>query len=166
MNIVDGLLIEPLEKDHNRAAFSCGIDVLDHYIQRQASQDAKRRVARIFVIRPEHSKEKILGYYTLSALSVDLVDLPYDISKKLPRHPIPAALIGRLAVGQESQGIGIGKILLADAIQRTLAVSEEIAVYAMVVDALNADAEAFYQCLGFIMLGKETNRLFLLKHKS
>lgn len=155
------LIIEPLGNNHNRAAFSCGTDDLDNYFRRQASQDTKRRIARIFVVRSESDNETVLGYYTLSALSIDLSALPSDFAKKLPKHPIPAALIGRLAVSSESQRTGIGKLLLADAIQRTLAVSDEIAVYAMVVDALNTEAKAFYRSFGFIKLSSDTNRLFL-----
>jgi ribosomal protein S18 acetylase RimI-like enzyme len=155
------LVIEPLGKNHNRAAFSCGAVELDTYLQRQSSQDTRRRIARIFVIRAESDDQAILGYYTLSALSIDLAALPDDLARKLPRHPIPAALIGRLAVSSGYQGMGLGKILLADAIKRTLAVSEEIAVHAMVVDALNADAEAFYRGFGFTKLSTATNRLFL-----
>lgn len=64
-------------------------------------------------------------------------------------------------MSSESQSTGIGKILLADAIQRTLAVSDEIAVYAMVVDALNSEAEGFYMGFGFTKLSSDTNRLFL-----
>ena len=155
------LIIEPLGNNHNRAAFSCGTDDLDNYFRRQASQDTKRRIARIFVVRSESDDKTVLGYYTLSALSIDLSALPSDLAKKLPKHPIPAALIGRLAVSSESQRTGIGKILLADAIQRTLAVRDEIAVYAMVVDALNTEAEAFYQSFGFTKLSSDTNRLIL-----
>ena len=155
------LIIEQLGKKHNRAAFSCGTDDLDNYFRRQASQDTKRRIARIFVVRSENDDETVLGYYTLSALSIDLAALPHGLAKKLPKHSIPAALIGRLAVSSSSQGTGLGKILLADAIQRTLAVSDEIAVYAMVVDALNAEAEAFYLSFGFARLGTDSNRLFL-----
>lgn len=155
------LIIEPLGNNHNRAAFSCGTDDLDNYFRRQASQDTKRRIARIFVVRSKSDNETVLGYYTLSALSIDLSALPSDFAKKLPKHPIPAALIGRLAVSSESQRTGIGKLLLADAIQRTLAVSDEIAVYAMVVDALNTEAKAFYRSFGFIKLSSDTNRLFL-----
>lgn len=155
------LVIEPLGKKHNRAAFSCGTDELDTYLHRQASQDTKRRIARIFVLRSVADDQTVLGYYTLSALSIDLSSLPSDIAKKLPKHPVPAALIGRLAVSTRSQGAGFGKVLLADAIKRTLALSDEIAVYAMVVDALNADAEAFYQSFGFTKLSTATNRLFL-----
>ena len=109
----------------------------------------------------ESDEEEVLGYYTLSALSIALSALPSDLARKLPKHAIPAALIGRLAVSSESQGRGIGKILLTDAIKRTLGVGEEIAVYAMVVDALNAEAEAFYLSFGFAKLGTGTNRLFL-----
>ncbi|MDA1356096.1 MAG: GNAT family N-acetyltransferase [Proteobacteria bacterium] len=155
------LVIEPLGKKHNRAAFSCGTDELDTYLHRQASQDTKRRIARIFVLRSVADDQTVLGYYTLSALSIDLSSLPSDIAKRLPKHPVPAALIGRLAVSTKSQGAGFGKVLLADAIKRTLALSDEIAVYAMVVDALNADAEAFYQGFGFTKLSTATNRLFL-----
>jgi len=161
MSDLPNLVIEPLGKKHNRAAFSCGKAELNTYLQRQASQDTKRRIARIFVVRSEAEEKTVLGYYTLSALSIDLSALPNDLAKKLPKHPIPAALIGRLAVSSTSQGTGIGKILLADAIQRTLALSDEIAVYAMVVDALNAEAEAFYISFGFAKLGTDTNRLFL-----
>lgn len=155
------LVIEPLGQKHNRAAFSCGTEELNGYLQRQASQDIKRRIARVFIIRPKDDDQTVLGYYTLSALSIDLSSLPGDLAKKLPKHPVPAALIGRLAVSSESQGTGLGKLLLADAIKRTLAISDEIAVYAMVVDALNADAKAFYQGFGFINLREPTTRLFL-----
>ena len=155
------LIIEPLGNNHNRAAFSCGTDDLDNYFRRQASQDTKRRIARIFVVRSKSDNETVLGYYTLSALSIDLSSLPSDFAKKLPKHPIPAALIGRLAVSSESQRTGIGKLLLADAIKRTLTVSDDIAVYAMIVDALNTEAEDFYRSFGFTKLSSDTNRLFL-----
>ena len=161
MNEQSTLIIEPLGKNHNRSAFSCGTDDLDNYFQRQASQDTKRRIAQIFVVRSKSDGEVVLGYYTLSALSIDFSALPSDLARKLPKHPIPAALIGRLAVSSESQRTGIGKLLLADAIQRTLAVSDDVAVYAMVVDALNIEAEAFYRSFGFTKLSSDTNRLFL-----
>jgi GNAT superfamily N-acetyltransferase len=79
----------------------------------------------------------------------------------LPKHPIPAALIGKLPVRSTAQGHGVGKILLVDAIKRTLSVSEQIAVYAMIVDAVDDNAKAFYEQFGFIRLGNESRRLFL-----
>ena len=161
MSDPSALGIEPLGKNHNRAAFSCGAIDLDTYFQRQATQDSKRRIARVFVARFASDEDIVVGYYTLSALAIDVSTLPNDLAKKLPKHPIPAALIGRLAVRSQSQGAGIGGILLADAIKRTLSIGDEIAIYAMVVDALNVKAEAFYKSFGFAKLSTDTNRLFL-----
>jgi len=121
MSRQSALNIEPFRKKHNWADFSCDLDVLDHFFPRQATQDAKRRITPMFVARSENDEEVVLGYYTLSALSIDLAVLPPGFVKNLPKRAIPAALIGRLAVS-------LGKVLLADAIQRTLAVSEEIAL--------------------------------------
>jgi len=155
------LVIEPLNRNHNRTVFNCGIESLDRYLKRQAGQDVKRRVSRVFVVRSLEDETKVLGFYTLSALSIDLSVLPEEIAAKLPRHPVPVALIGRLAVDLPAQEIGIGKMLLADAIKRTLAVSDDIAIYAMVVDAINEQAESFYERYGFARLAHGGSRLFL-----
>jgi len=103
----------------------------------------------------------IMGYYTLSTLSIELSQLPQVHARKLPRHPVPAALLGRLAVNQAAQSHGVGKMLLVDAIKRTLAVSDEIAIYAMVVDAIDERALHFYEQFGFSLLSSGNLRLFL-----
>jgi len=79
----------------------------------------------------------------------------------LPRHAIPAALIGRLAIDFSAQGKGIGKMLLSNAIKRTLAVSDDIAIYALVVDAISQEAGSFYKRYGFSRLAHSGDRLFL-----
>jgi len=155
------LVIEPLNRNHNRTAFNCGIESLDRYLQHQANQDIKRRVSRVFVVRSRQDDTRVLGYYTLSTLSIDLSVLPEKLAKKLPKHPIPAALIGRLAVDVSAQGKGIGKVLLSNAIKRTLAISSDIGIYAIVVDAINEQAESFYMQYGFAHLASEGKRLFL-----
>jgi len=155
------LVIEPLNQNHNRAAFNCGIESLDRYLTRQASQDIKRRISRVFVACGLQDETRVLGYYTLSTLSIDLSFLPEKVANKLPRHPIPAALIGRLAIDISAQGKGIGKMLLSNAIKRTLSVSDDIAIYAMVVDAINQEAESFYKRYGFSRLAHNGSRLFL-----
>ena len=103
MTDLDALVIEPLGKRHDRAAFSCGIPELDRYLVQQAGQDVRRRIARVFVCTAEGS-DTVLGFYTLSALAIDLSSLPEELSRKLPRHPVPCALIGRLAIDQSSTG--------------------------------------------------------------
>jgi len=156
-----GLVVEALNSGHDRAGFHCGEASLDDYIRKQARQDVKRRISRVFVAtRPEHPSV-IVGYYTLSTLSIELGELPETLARKLPRHPVPAALLGRLAVSQSAQGHGIGRMLLADALKRTLAVSDEIAIHAMVVDAIDEGAQRFYEQYGFALLSTKGRRLFL-----
>ena len=154
------LVIEPLAKRHDRTGFSSGIAQLDQYLARLAGQDTRRRIARVFVCTTGGS-DKVLGFYTLSALSVDLKSLPDRLSRRLPRHPIPCALIGRLAVDRSRQGQGLGRMLLADAIKRTVAVGDTVAIYAVIVDAENERAKAFYEKFGFVPLTSNPMRLIL-----
>ena len=154
------LVIEPLARRHDRVGFSSGITQLDQYLARYAGQDTRRRIARVFVCTAGGG-DKVLGYYTLSALSVDLTSLPDRLARKLPRHPIPCALIGRLAVDRSRQGQGLGRMLLTDAIKRTVAVGDSVAIYAVIVDAENERAKAFYENFGFIPLPSNPMRLFL-----
>jgi GNAT superfamily N-acetyltransferase len=155
------LIIEPLNTTHDRPSFYCGVEMLDHYLQRQAGQDVKRHISRVFVAAETDHPKKVVGYYTLSSLSIELNQLPEELFRKLPKYPIPAVLIGRLAVSQSAQGKGAGKMLLADAVKRVLVVSDEIAIYAIVVDAINRDAQKFYESFGFTLLRDESHRLFL-----
>ena len=150
--------IEPFADRHDRVGFSCGVDALDRYFRTQAGQDSRRRVASCFVLVTREGTAA--GYYTLSATSIALVDLPSSFAKKLPRYPaIPATLMGRLAVDYRRRGEGLGEFLLFDAFARTL--RSEIATYAFVVDAKNEAAQAFYEHYRFLPLTSEGRRLFL-----
>ncbi|UCD79874.1 MAG: GNAT family N-acetyltransferase, partial [Desulfobacterales bacterium] len=71
---------------------------------------------------------KMIGYYPLNTLSIELNQLPEKLARRLPKHPLPAALIGRLAVNNPAQVQGVEKMLPADVIKRTLAVSDQIAI--------------------------------------
>lgn len=147
-------------KVHDRTAFSCGAPDLDRYLREHASQDIKRDIARVFVaVRPEATT--VCGYYSLSATSFQRDELPAEQARKLPRYPVPAVLLGRLAVDQEAQGTGLGEFLLMDAMHRTLLATQVMAVHAMVVDAKDVAAAKFYRKYGFIAFPNNTQRLFL-----
>jgi len=153
-------VIEPLGARHDRAAFSCGNQQLDSYLQRQAGQDMKKRAAVPFVITPDHNT--IAGFYTLSQYAMDLGELPEEISKKMPRYPmVSATLFGRLAVSERFRGQRLGERLLMDALHRALQSSKQIASAAVVVDAKDDQAAAFYRKYGFMDLPKIERRLFL-----
>jgi predicted GNAT family N-acyltransferase len=153
--------VEPLQKSHGREAFSCGHVALDRYLQHQARQDAQSQVAAVFVaVKPPDST--VLGFYSLTASSINAADLPPDLAKKLPRYPhLPVTLLGRLAIDQSSKGQGLGQFLLLDVLYRSLQAAAAIAAMAMVVDAKDAAGVAFYERYGFMPLSESEFRMFL-----
>ena len=153
--------IKPLGKHHDRAAFSCGTEALDRYLRERAGQDERKNLARVFVAEGAEP-HVVAGYYTLSSFGIDVGDMPESDRKRLPRYPvIPAALIGRLAVAVAYQGIGLGERLLIDAIARILDAGNEVATYAIVVDAKDDRAVSFYRKYGFVPFPSQQMRLFL-----
>jgi GNAT superfamily N-acetyltransferase len=154
--------IEPLGKRHDRKAFSCGNEPLDRYLKQQASQDARRHVAALFVAVPKEGGKTILGYYTLSAFAIDLGTLPRSTAKKLPHYPlVPATLLGRLAVDLGHKGKGLGAFLLMDALHLAYRQSLQIASAAFVVHAINDDAFRFYRHFDFTPFPERRDQLFL-----
>ena len=158
----DAVQIEPLNPEQERAAFSCGQPALDRYLSQQAGQDLRNRVAAVFVLR-RADDPAILGYYTLSASVIDPGELPAAVRKRLPKYPaLPAVLLGRLAVALREQGRGWGKVLLLDALQRSLRYHEQIAAMAVVVHAKDDAAKAFYERFGFVEFLEHPQHLYLL----
>lgn len=154
-------VITRLDKIHNKDEFTCGAEVLDRYLQTQAGQDIKKNVAVTYVLTANDSAQ-VLGYYTLSSIGIFSGELPPALAKKLPRYPIlPGVLLGRLAVNKNFQGQKIGDHLLIDALKRSLAVSGQIGIVAVIVDAKDERAAKFYKHFGFIELPENNHRLFL-----
>jgi ribosomal protein S18 acetylase RimI-like enzyme len=143
---------EPLG-NRARDGFCCGVEALDRYFHRQVSQDIRRRLTACYVGLCGAS-ERICGFYTLSACHIALPDLPAEITRKLPPYPaIPAVRIGRLAVDQALRSQGLGSAMLVDAAHRVI--ESDIAAFALVVDAKDAQAVAFYEHHGFSRLAVE-----------
>lgn len=153
--------INPLDAAQDVAAFHCGSPPLDEYIRRYASQDVRKDVARVFVATPDDQPERLAGFFTLSAGSVACGDLPSALTRKLPRYPVPIALIGRLAVDTQFQGKGLGSILLADACAKVVQAGAVLAVAGIVVDAKDQAAAAFYTHFGFVPLPGRPDRFLL-----
>lgn len=150
--------IEKLSQDHDRENFTCGVDPLDRYIRQQAGQDTKRNTAAVFILTLD--SRSIAGFYTLSALSIPFADVPPALQKKLPRTPIPATLLGRMAVSEALRGQGLGVHLLMDALHTAYVTSKSVASWAVVVDA-KLGAREFYLKRGFEAFQDNENRLFL-----
>ncbi len=162
----DSYRIETLSAAHDRGAFSCGIEELDHYLKRMASQDTRRGIAVVHVMVDITAPQTMLGFYSLSALSVPLGGFPDRVRKRLPKYPaVPVALIGRLATDLRSRGKKLGALLLVDALLRICQISEQsMGVYAVVVDAKYEDVVPFYLQFGFVRFHDSPLRLFIPVH--
>lgn len=145
----------------NRRDFTSGKPALDDYIRKQATQDIKKKLSVCFVL--PGNNDVIKGYYTLSNISIQQIEIPAEIRKKMPKsYPdLPATLLGRLAVDAHFRGRGLGELLLIDALKRSCDVSaESIGSMAVIVHPLDVDAENFYIRYGFIKL-PDSRKLFL-----
>jgi GNAT superfamily N-acetyltransferase len=152
---------EPLGRHHNRAAFSCGVEALDRYFHQQVGQDQRRGLAAPYVLVDTATRD-VLGYYTLSTFAIVPTSLPEALARRLPRYEtVPAILIGRLAVDRRYRGQGLGRLLLVDALLRSLAISQQVGAMAVVVDAKDDAARSFYEQYGFTRFVDHEYRLFL-----
>lgn len=157
-----GLRFFELDTTYDRDDFDCGVPELNKFLKNDARQQQSKNLNRTFVLTNDKDNPlKILAYYSISMCEVTLYSLPESYKKKLPRYPIPAARIGRLAVDQEQQKNGFGKLCLIDALKRIKIVSSSIGVYAVIVDAKNDKARGFYEYYGFISFVDDPLSLFI-----
>lgn len=152
--------ISLLDKAHNRKSFECEEKSLTEYIQKQVSQDVKKRLAICFVAAD--SDNNVIGYYTLTSESLGRESIPEKYLKKVPKnYNAPVILLGRLARDLKEKGTGLGEHLLLDALFRAFTLSEEsIGAMAVVVDPINEFAIRFYEKYGFERL-PDSEKMFL-----
>ena len=154
--------IVPISKNIDRKGFDCGIDELDQYLRQFAIPNDKKNIGKTFVAVLESKPDKPIGYYTVSMARILFTDLPDTIKKGLPKYPVPAMRIGKLAVDSHFKGLRIGSVLLKDALMRAVNISSEVALNCVIVDALNETetAKSFYLKYGFVAF--EDNPLTLV----
>jgi len=139
--------VEPLTKEHSVIEFDCGEHTsLTEWLRRYALQSQQSNSTRTYVV---HRDLRVVGYYSLSASSVRREDASERAAKHQPGHPIPVILLARLAVDKLEQKRGLGPALLKNALQRCLAGSMQIGARAVLVHAIDENAEKFYQHYGF-----------------
>ncbi|TXL20843.1 GNAT family N-acetyltransferase [Methylococcaceae bacterium HT5] len=139
------------------AAYECGVDELNNYLQRFANQDQKRDLSRIHVLAEEM---RIIGYYSISSHAVLTHELP-DKQRISHYSATPFLLLGRLAVDKNFQQQGYGNALIFHAFKTTMEAAEKIGISGMVVDAKDENAANFYEKFGFKRLSASPNRLVL-----
>lgn len=145
-----GLTFSVLDAEfHDRKGFSCGVAALDDYLRTRAGQHQRSGIATTHVLIDEAHPAQIIGYCTLAAAQLHLHELQAADRKRLPAYPVPAVRVGRLAVAQTEMGKGYGRLLLGHAVNLALSVQQTLGVRAIVVDAKDLRAAAFYEAFGF-----------------
>ncbi len=153
--------VERLAGHHDRSDFDCGHATLSDWLRQHARQSEDKDVTRTYVLLGP-GQTRVLGYYAISACQIRYEELPSHSTKRLPkRMGIPAALLGKLAVDRTLQGQGMGGALVVDALRRIRGLADEIGIRAVVVDAINDQARAFYMHYGFVPMIGHLDRMFL-----
>jgi GNAT superfamily N-acetyltransferase len=152
----------PISKQMSRDTFDCGKETLNLYLKQSARQHHEKGISKTFVALPETSSTIIAGYYSVCMAQIDFLSMPSPHQKGLPKeYPIPAMRIARLAVDKTFQGKRLGEELLMESLDRAIRLSSEVAIYAVVVDAIDAEAKQFYLKYEFIPYEDRSNSLFL-----
>ena len=152
---------EILKKNHIKQHFSCGEELLDNYLKKQANQDVRRKLSVCFVLI-EKDTNTVQGYYTLSSNSIPLELVPENYKKHFPKSytSVPTILLGRLAVDKKYKGQGFGELLLMDALKKSFEISKSVGSFAVVTDPIGVEAENFYLKYDFQKL-PDSGKMFL-----
>lgn len=149
-------------KIHDCASFACGVPELNEYLNRYASQDRRRNIAQVYIFVDSAQPTKVLGYYAISAALIDVDQLSEEDKRKLPKYPITCFRMGRFTISQDLHGKGIGKLLLGCAVDRCLKARQQVAAYALIVDAKDTSAKQFYEHFGFVAFTDNAMSLYLV----
>jgi GNAT superfamily N-acetyltransferase len=153
------LSLVPISRELQKASFDCGYPDLNAYFKHYALKNDELFIGKTFVAIDE--TQTVTGYITLSNAQIEATTLPDSIKGTLPRYPVPAFRIAKLAVDSKFQGAGVGSWLLRNALQRALDISASVGIFAVLVDAIDDTAKGFYLKYGFIPLQNHTLTLFL-----
>jgi GNAT superfamily N-acetyltransferase len=150
---------EPITAEHLVDDFDCGNEQLGSWLRRRALQNHRSGATRVYVVCATRT-QRIAGYYGLATAEIQHEKLPSRSRRNMP-DPVPALLLGRLAVSLDHQGKGLGADLLAHAVQRSLDVSKIVGVRLLLVHAFDENAAAFYRHNGFSLLPGQVRTLAL-----
>lgn len=153
----------PLKAGHALAAFDCGDALMNGWLVKRALAANENDTARSFVTC--RGARRVVGYYALAAGAVSHAGAAGALRRNAP-DPVPAIVLARLGVDRSEQGCGLGQDLLSDAMKRALQAARIIGARALIVHALTARAESFYESRGFKRLNGPDEAAFFIAMKT
>lgn len=137
---------ERLGPQHDVTAFSCGTPFLDHWLKTRALANQEKGFTAVLVV---HEALRVVGYYGLAPTSAIPTILPRSIRTGQPPDPVPCLLLGQMAVDEAWAGQGVGSGLIKHALQRCVEAASLIGGRALMVNAVDDKAAAFWRRRGF-----------------
>jgi predicted N-acetyltransferase YhbS len=137
---------EPLTAAHDLAGFTCGKPTLDHWFKTRALANQEKGFTAVMVV---HEAGRVVGYFGLAPTAVVANVLPRSIRTGQPPDPVPCLLLGQLATDIGWTGRGIGTGLVRHALKRCVTAAGLVGGRALMVNAIDDDAAAFWQRRGF-----------------
>lgn len=157
MGRIKYLAPQRISSEHLVADFDCGEISLNDWLKQRALKNDLTDASRTYVVCHEN---KVVAYYSLHLGSIQQSDAVRKIKRNMP-NPIPAIVLGRLAVDINHQGRGLARALIKDMFLRAIKVAEIAGTKAVLVKALNENVAIFYQSFGFVR--SKTDPLLLMK---
>jgi GNAT superfamily N-acetyltransferase len=148
---------EPLTSAHDLTEFSCGKPSLDRWLKMRALSNQEKGFTAVLVV---HESHRVVGYYGLAPTAIVPSTMPRSIRTGQPPDPVPCLLLGQLATDQNWMGKGIGTGLLKHALQRCVTAASLIGGRALIVNAVDAEAAAFWKRRGFLASKDDPLMLF------
>lgn len=148
---------EALNAGHDVSAFSCGKPALDAWLKTRALSNQQKGFTAVMVV---HEGNRVVGYYGLAPTSVIPTTMPRSIRTGQPPDPVPCLLLGQLATDSGSAGRGVGSGLLKHALTRCVAAARLVGGRALIVNALDEEAAAFWRRRGFLPSRDDPHVLF------
>ncbi|MBI5632781.1 MAG: GNAT family N-acetyltransferase [Nitrospirae bacterium] len=155
------LKIALISREHDRAAFDCGVSELNAFLKATARRHGEKGLSRTFVLTESDKPAVIIGFLSLTLCEITAEQLPPAYAAMYPKHNLPAVRLARLAVSLRHQGKGYGTLLVAEAVHRTILIADQAGSIGLFVDAKNDRARDFYKHYGFVPLPGQNKTLFL-----
>ncbi len=144
------MIIKPLLNEDILEGFDCGTPILNNFITKNALNYQNSFASKTYLLK---SEDILCGFYSISATLIE--------QNRWPKHPLPAVLLGRLAVDLRFQGKGLGAVLFADACKKVLTIADTVGCVGLITDAKDQSAIKLYIKLGMKPFKNKPNTLFL-----
>jgi predicted N-acetyltransferase YhbS len=151
----------PLTAEDDRDGFDCGRESLNQWFRRHAWRNQQGGFSRTSIVC-DSATGAIVGYVALSAAQIERAYLPKPAQRNRP-DPIPAILLGQLAIDQRHHGKGYARSLMLYALTTSVRLSKEMGCFGVLTHPIDDGVRDFYRRFGFEDLPFDPERSMIVR---